>query len=457
MSLNSILGISINGMFTASNGMQTASHNIANVNTEGFSRQTVMIGTRNGLSTSYGMMGGGSTLLGIRRNTDEFLLARVREQSSQLTEYDQIDRSLQDIEMVFGSVENDHLGSAMSNFFDAWSELASAPTNGSLRESVLVMSQNLVRDFNSMSDSLTDMGEDLDKQIGMEVANVNSILDSVSQLNKQILVAESNGTVANDLRDTRDLMMQRLSELAHAESIERDDGTIDVVISGRTMVSRNNVEYLHLDHVVDRSGDEPRTVITTGRSDHLIDMPQGAIAGMIKARDDKILNAREELDVVAKTLMDRVNSLHVEGHTGNGTGQLFFTGDTAGTMAISDFIANDTANIATSRSGLSGDMDIAREIAALGAVTDSSNSSATIQEMYSSLVIQLASDAQASQNQIEVQYQVVDALAQRLESQRGVSLDEEAVNISLYQNAYEANARMIAAAQEMFDTLLTMI
>jgi flagellar hook-associated protein 1 len=160
---------------------------------------------------------------------------------------------------------------------------------------------------------------------------------------------------------------------------------------------------------------------------------------------------------VAKTLMDRVNSLHVEGHTGNGTGQLFFTGDTAGTMAISDFIANDTANIATSRSGLSGDMDIAREIAALGAVTDSSNSSATIQEMYSSLVIQLASDAQASQNQIEVQYQVVDALAQRLESQRGVSLDEEAVNISLYQNAYEANARMIAAAQEMFDTLLTMI
>ena len=457
MSLNSILGVGIAGMFTASRSLLTTSHNIANASTEGFSRQSALSTARIGKVSTEGVLGGGSDIASINRKTDAFLLRRVRAQASVLSEYEEIDMSLRDVEMIFGSVDNDHLSSSLSNFFTAWSELSAAPTQESLRESVFLSARMLASDFNSMSDSLDKVTEDLDNRIEAAVGELNGMLESVARINQQVILSESGGAEANDLRDSRDLLLRKISQLAHAEVIEREDGSMDVVIGGRTMVTRDHVESFSVEHEVVEGQSRAGTSIRAGARKYDVDLPSGRLRGMITARDEKIIGTRERLDDLATELMDRVNALHTQGKTSGGSGIMFFAGDSAGSIRVSAAVSNNRDLIVTSRSGLAGDMDIAREIAALGGIGNVDDGTETINDLYTDLVIEMASQSAGSRDMMEIQTAVMDSLDQRLESIRGVSLDEEAVNMARYQNAYDASARMIAAAQEMFDTLLTMI
>ncbi len=117
---------------------------------------------------------------------------------------------------------------------------------------------------------------------------------------------------------------------------------------------------------------------------------------------------------------------------------------------------DDPELVALSRSGLSGDTDVAREIAGLG-LEDPVDGEETLPAVFGSLITQIASDAAATRLQLESQTQVVDALNTRLDAVRGVSLDEEAADMARYQNAYAASAKVVAAAQTLFSTVLEML
>ena len=279
----------------------------------------------------------------------------------------------------------------------------------------------------------------------------------MGDLNRQILLGESSHTSANDLRDQRDQILNRIASLARTDVIERSDGTVDVIISGRTLVTRQHVQQLDVTHDASEDGRPGSARVTVQNGRYELDLPAGELLGLQSSRDDLVVDTRGRLDELARTLIDRVNELHVQGRSDGGRGLIFFTGESASNIGISSALTENPSYIATSRSNLAGDADIAQEIAELGQSGTDVSGGRSMTELFTALVIDVASDSAASRYRVDSQQQLVDTLSARLESVRGVSLDEEAANIALYQNAYQANARVIAAVQDMFEAILTMV
>ena len=457
MSLNSIMRIGLSGMFAAGTSLQTTGHNIANASTVGYSRQRTLTGTQRGQSLTYGVLGTGTMVLDVRRMTDEFLTGRLRAQDARLSQFDTVDMALGDVESIFGSVENNHLGTAMSEFFNAWSSLATPPVSLTLQEHVADTADRLAADFRNMSASLDELANDLDARLESGVGRLNALLSNVADLNRLIVMTESTATSANDLRDQRSLVLDEIAQLTQSEAIERDDGTVDVLIGGRTVVTREHVQALTIAREDGDGTGAGRARVSTVAGGYAVEVGEGSLRGLIEARDDQVLHARERLDAVAAALIERVNALHAQGQTPGGSGVLFFTGDSAANISLNPALLADPTRVASSRSGLEGDTDLAREIAALGQSGTSVVNGQSLTELFNSLVLDLASRSAASGDRLSAQSQIVESLGTRLDSIRGVSLDEEAANLALFQNAYEANAKVIAMVQDMFDTILTMV
>ncbi|MBK9303254.1 MAG: flagellar hook-associated protein FlgK [bacterium] len=457
MSLNSIMRIGLSGMFAAGTSLQTTGHNIANASTVGYSRQRTLTGTQRGQSLTYGVLGTGTMVLDVRRMTDEFLTGRLRAQDARLSQFDTVDMALGDVEAIFGSVENNHLGTAMSEFFNAWSSLATPPVSLTLQEHVADTADRLASDFRDMSASLDELSNDLDARLENGVGRLNALLTNVAELNRLIVMTESTATSANDLRDQRSLVLDEIAQLTQSEAIERDDGTVDVLIGGRTVVTREHVQALTISREDGDGSGAGRARVTTVAGGYDVEVGEGSLQGLLEARDEQVLHARTRLDAVAAALIERVNALHAQGQTPGGSGVLFFTGDSAANIALNPALMTDPTRVAASRSGLEGDTDLAREIAALGQSGTSVVNGQSLTEMFNSLVLDLASRSAASGDRLSAQTQIVESLGTRLDSIRGVSLDEEAANLALFQNAYEANAKVIAMVQDMFDTILTMV
>ncbi len=451
MGISRILDIGMSGLYSAGAAMQTSSHNIANVNTSGFSRQSVQMGTRAPLNLTYGMLGGGADVTSVRRMTDMFLVGRMRDQTSQLSYQQQLDTTLGDIEILIGTADGNHIGTALDEFFASWSELSTPPITSELRVDVLNKGVLLANDLNTTSASLDDLATELDSQIEASVATLNMLLDGIADLNQQIMLAEGPGDTANDLRDRRDMLLAEISNITKVDVLERDDGTIDVVLSGRTIVVRGEAQHLDLSRNADGYSQ-----LSTGNRHHAFELNEGQLAGLMESRDEKVIGAREQLDAVTEELIERLNAIHVQGQTQGGSGLMFFTGSTAGDIAVNTELIDRPEMVAVSRTGLSGDSDIAREIAGLGQ-QNPMDGQRTISRAFGEMLTGLASDAVSTRLQLESQEQVVQALESRLESVRGVSLDEEAANMARFQNAYTASAKVVAAAQDMFDTILQMI
>lgn len=456
MSLSSIMQIGLSGMFTAGTALQTTSHNIANSGSLGYTRQRVLSGSNYGQHTTYGVLGNGTKIDSIRRMTDGFLLDRLRDQGATLAKFDTIDLALEDVESVFGSMDNNHLGNAMSEFFNAWSALATPPVTETLQQTVRDSGVRLAADISAMSNQLSDLSTDLDAQLEAGVVQLNTLLRSVADLNRQILAGESQNAIANDLRDQRDGVLDEISKLARADVIERDDGSYDVILGGRTVVTRDHVQLLEVRREEGDGTGAGRAHVTVNQGRNEVTLPVGKLQGLIEGRDDQVLKAQARLDDMARLLIDRVNALHVQGRTAGGSGFLFFTGDNAASIGVSETLKNDVTRIGFSRSGLSGDSDIAREIAALGQ-TGGQDGVQSLTDVYNSIVLGVASDSAASRYRLEGQNSLVETLSTRLEGIRGVSLDEEAANLAMFQNAYEANARVVSTVQDMFDTILSMV
>jgi flagellar hook-associated protein 1 FlgK len=453
-SLGSILDTSLSALLATRAALGTVAHNIANANTPGYSRQEVLLGTNQPARYSYGQLGRGVRIQDIRRLTDRFLLDNHRAQSSRLADYAQVDGTLKEIEAILGSVDSDPLGQAMNDFFNAWSELATPPADSTMKQAVVSTARSLVTQFHALTDSIDDLQESLSLTLQSDLAQFNALLQQLGELNQHILAAEAGSGTANDLRDQRDALIGQIAELAKVSVLEREDGTVDLIMAGRTLVTRNQVQTLR----AQRSGSQEQlnVVLRTADSGQLVTLAEGKLAGALAAQNEHVQPLRSRLDELASLIVQKVNELHVQGRSHGQTGQLFFTGDSARDIQVSAVLLEDPERVATSRSGLSGDTDIAREIADLAQAPLAGEGSGSLIDSYRTFLTDLATRRARYEFLIENQQNVVSALQSRLESVRGVSLDEEGANMVQLQNAYEAAAKVVSAVQEMFDTLLDM-
>jgi len=453
MSLNSVMDTSLSAMFMSQAGLATTSHNIANADRPGYSRQENILTSRAALKLPYGVIGMGVDVARIRRAQDEFLLSSLRVQTARRESYGAVDDTLYEIENILGSVDNDHLGNAISTFFNAWSDLATPPSDPSLKESVLSAAQSLVTDFHTTSSSLDDLARSIDQRIAGEIESLNRYARQVADLNGQIIAVEAGGAAANDLRDERDVLINQLSEIAEVTVHERDDGSVDLIMNGRTIVTRDTSQEFTT--IQDRTEQGYRiTVVTQGNLRDVV-LPDGRLNGLLQARDTRVTGVREKLDAVAKLLIDQVNELHVQGETSAGTGMTFFSGDSMHTMQVTAAIADDASLIATSRSGEPGDNDIASEIADLA--NFGLGGGPAVGDRYRATLIDVASQRGTYEFLVDSQHSAVGAIEQKIASTSGVSMDEEGARMLRYQNTYNAAAKVITTVQEIYDSLLNMV
>ncbi len=453
--LNSIMDTSLSALFAAQAGLATTGHNIANANTAGYSRQEVLFSARRPDLTAYGAIGRGVEVDGIRRIQDDFVLNNLRVQTARGESYAAIDSSLSEVEQILGSIDNDQIGDALSGFFKAWNALSQGPMVTNLKGNVVVSAQKLVDVFRSVDESLSSLETNIDNSIQLEIGNLNRLLGQVADMNGQIMAAETSGEPANDLRDQRDLLITQISSIAEVSVLEREDGSKDVILAGRTMVARDSATLFQSTY--ENTSDGYRMTVVTQGNRQAVKLSQGKLEGLLTSRDVQIRQVREQLDGLAARIVGEVNSLHTQGRTAEGSGLLFFTGTSMHTMEVNQALKDNSMLVATGSTTAAGDNDIALAIANLGNAASGSSGSLTVTDQYRALLTDLASSRSTYQFMVENQQNVVAALDSKLASVAGVSLDEEGAAMVRYQNSYNAAAKIIGTVQEMYDTLLNMV
>jgi flagellar hook-associated protein 1 FlgK len=273
-------------------------------------------------------------------------------------------------------------------------------------------------------------------------------------LNGQIATAEIGSGTANDLRDQRDQILTQIAEFAEVTIDERSDGSVDVILAGRTMVTRGSYEQLETTTIRTADGDRSMIVTVNGQP---VDLAHGYLEGLLTARDVHVVAMRQQLDDVVSELITSVNELHVQGRSGGVTGIPFFVGDSLQTIGVAEAIRNDPSLVATSRSGASGDHDIALAIAALADQGRGGPGDPSINERYRGVLVDLAGRRSSFAFLLDNQDSVIESVRVKIASVSGVSLDEEGANMVRYQNTYTAAAKVIATVQEMYESLLQMI
>lgn len=483
-----LLGIGKSGLFTAKQSMATTSHNIANANTEGFSRQEVRAETNVTLSDGKHVFGTGAEIQSVRRSHDE-LVEKKLNNSLTNNKFDQ-ERTLQlsHVEEIFNEINSEGMNKVLNRFFNSMRELSNQPENETIRNSVRENAKIVVGDFHRIQSNLDDVRASINNKITMSVDEINGLSATISKLNKEISIEEVQGGMANDLRDQRDRALRTLTEFFTLNTYVDAKGQYNVSIEGvGSLVTGGMYQELAVGDTVKRgatSADKGNVEIFfkdrpgVNISDSL---KGGTLGAQLKTRNEEITGLELQVDELAHGLVHATNAIHRRGFANhpvpvdeNGnpvpnaaakqvTGINFFKEPldmkrAAEYIEISDAVMSDVNNIATALEPNSpGDNRIALAIAKLQHEKVLGDGTTTFEEQYLKSVGDIGLQAGKSKINEEQSAGILAQAKSIKERLAGVSLDEEAANMVRYQNAYEASAKVIKASDEMFKAVLGLL
>jgi flagellar hook-associated protein 1 FlgK len=460
--INGILSIAGQALVTQQQAIGVTSHNIANVNTPGYSRQRLVMNTNTSLDSVVGLMGSGVSADEIERIYDRFLNAQINNETQEMGRWDAQKQSVESLEMLFNETYGSGLSEAMSEFWNSWQALTNNPSGPTERQILVTRAQILTSTFNKLDSDLAQSQQDLDRSIQGTVADINELAAQLADLNQKIVSFETSTQSANDYRDQRELVLKELSELIDINPFEDANGAVSVlIVNGRPLVSGTALWQLSTE--TNASGlQDVVWVDDAGNSVNINnDIAGGKLKGWIETRDAVITDFLSRLDALAQTLMTQVNNLHQTGFALDQTaGEVFFDG--SGTAAGIEVNANIVGNldlIAAASDALTvpGDNRKAIEIANLQHQLVMSGNTATFSDYYSTLVRDVGNEVLKANSYHTHQSEMVAQLDNHRESISGVSLDEEMINLIKFQNAYAAAAKLVTAADELIKTVIQMI
>jgi flagellar hook-associated protein 1 FlgK len=455
-----MLDVGRSALLTHQKSIQTTGHNIANVNTPGYTRQRVNLAASAPMYGTPGQIGDGVTAVEIQRIYDAYVNSRIQSEQQGLGRWDARRDALERLELSFDESNGFGLQSAMNEFWNAWQDLANNPGGYTERISLISKSVYLTQSFNSLSRDLQQQQMDLDAAITGAVDDVNRLAQQIAGLNQKIGEIETGAQNANDLRDQRELLLKELSQLISVDSYENDRGQATVLLGdGHPLVdataawsleARPSVSGL-VEVVWVDAGGTPVSITAS--------IDGGSIGGRLDVRDGTIADAIAQLEDLAGTLAAEVNALHTAGFDLNGAvGEAFFLGTGAGDMGVNPLLEVDPARIAAAEtaSGTPGDNANAVRIAELQHALVMGAGTATFDASYRSLITGVGNDTRAAADYADHQAMVMSNLEQYRESISGVSLDEEMLNLIKFQHAYDAAAKLVSTVDEMIRTVMNM-
>lgn len=346
---------------TATRQLDTVSHNVANVNTDGYSRQKVVTATRNAEYTAEGWYGRGVQISNVIQYVDELLVGRISDKLSGQNYYDTRLSQLNQLEVLTNEAGDSSLGEQITAFFNAWQEVSNSPESTAVREVLSETSSNLINRLHTLMQDLNTIDNDIESYLTDATEEVNEICKRISVLNQEISQGEASGKPANDLRDERRNQINTLSELLNIQWFEESDGQVTVIAGeGKTIVQQgypgpNDPDPLSYQSV---SGYANNQLVWRNSESIILDTSEvtgGKIGAWLEVRDTDLPEMQDFFNTVANTLIYEVNKLHA-----SGTGLDKLT-DVTGTYQSSSTTAafNDSSNTLAYKDEItSGSFDI---------------------------------------------------------------------------------------------------
>ena len=326
--INGIMNLAGNALLTQQKAINVTGHNIANVNTPGYSRQKLMLENKTPVQSSVGPMGTGVEAVSVERVYDRFLGVQINSESESLGRWETKKNSLELAEVIFDESGEFGLSQFLSQFWGAWQDLTNDPSGYNERVVLQAKSEVMTGTFNRIYSDLQKASEGFDASIEGAVEEINRLSEQIADLNAKIMEVEATGYSANDYRDQRDLALNELAGLIDINTFEDATGRVTVSVgAGQTLVESNSSRNLTTQINGFGSKDiawvrpDGTTVNITGN------ISNGKLKGWLEARDVDIRGYMRQLDTLAEGLMERVNNLHLAGYGLDGsTGNDFFTG-----------------------------------------------------------------------------------------------------------------------------------
>lgn len=483
-----LLSIGKSGLFTAKQSMSTTSHNIANANTEGFSRQEVRTETGPSLGDGEHVTGSGVEIQSIRRSHDELVEKKLNTSITAHHYNEERASQLGQVEEVFNEINSDGMNKVLNRFFNSMRELSNTPENETVRNVVKENAKIVVGDFHRIQGSLDQIRGGINKKVDLTVKEINGLTTNIAKLNKEINIQEVSGGMANDLRDQRDNALRTLSEFFPLQTYTDGQNQFVVSIEGvGSIVAGGQSQELAIGSGVT----EGKTAADKGNAEIFFasrpgiaftdKIKGGALGGLLKTRNDEVEGLEKQLDELAHGLVHATNAIHRRGFAnhpvpvdaqGNPmpdaaekqvTGINFFKEPidmkrAAEYIDLSDAIKDDVNNIATAlEANKPGDNRISRAISKLQHEKVLGSGTTTFEEQYLKSVGNIGLQTGKAKIDGEQSAGILAQAKSFKERLAGVSLDEEAANMVRYQNAYEASAKVIKASDEMFKAVLGLL
>ena len=323
----SVLNIGARALIANQTVLQTTGSNIANVNTPGYSRQSVQLQTVLGQYTGSGYIGKGVDVATITRNYSDFLTRQSTMAGAISSADTKRSDQLKQLENLFPTGASG-LGAAVSDMLNSFSDVASSPTDLTARTVALTRVSETASRMRSFSASLDQLQQGVDQEISQKVAAINSLATNIADVNKQIANAVSNGQPPNDLLDQRDQLIRNLNQYVQTTSIASADGTTGIFLGSQALVLRSTAASLTV--TTDDFNDPLKSKIAVTRSGQTVTLDEnnlggGEVPALLRFQNTDMAEGRNLLGRLTLAVTTSMNDQHKLGldMDGNVGGNLF--------------------------------------------------------------------------------------------------------------------------------------
>ncbi len=552
------LSVGISGMWAAQSGLSVIGHNLANVNTEGYSRQQTVQSDWGYLNLGVGQLGLGTNVTQIRQLRNEFLDVRYRQEVTKANYYSAKAAAGTEIENLLGEMQSEYqTQTVIQDMWDALNELVIDPSSLDARGNFVQTSITFIDKMNIVSDGLTEYQQNLNDDIIDKVDEVNRLVADVNKYNVLIKSNEVTNDKANDYRDSRNLALDKLSELLDVTIVKKLDGTVDLQVEGNDLLSNGMQNTLGLRYTGENSNlvepvfttsektlaygtDATPLFKLTGTVNAAKNEDGGLLKGLIIARGLKdvnyatlqdlkppdpadfpieadyrkayfqyerdVFNATQctipvnkaNLDTLFNKIVTMINDavapqdynsatapvgeddaqtqfmeIFVRKYVDRYDGGTFNQEDptdkysmyTLGNVEINKELLNPSGynKIALSYTGDESDLNVPAELVELWKEATivlpnipgkPTNRELNIDDTYNYIVTLNANDTAEANNFTQGQVVLVNQLDNERLRVSGVNMDEELSRMMVYQNAYDAAARIVSVIDSMLDQLI---
>ena len=452
MGLSVGLNTAMRALLTQQQGMDVTSHNVANLNTIGYTRQRAHLQAV--APAGLPPVGGGVEVQSVERVRDLFLDLQMRMESSAEGSFRVQAESLALAEVSLREPGDGGIRQLMSSFFNAWRDLANAPEESAARQAVIQTGNSLALAAQRVDRTFNVLRDDANGRIALLVDEINTLGAEIAALNSQIMTVRVTGDAASDLTDRRDLALDRLAQITDINYVENQSGGVDVFIAGRSLVSRTTSNELYVDPDI---GNNNYFDVKWRSDDSLAQFNSGEIQGLLIQRDTDLPARIADFNTFVAQLMTDVNAVHAAGFAADcvTTGTAFFAGTDATNIVVDAAVIADPSLVAAATAaGAPGDASNAHAMSALQFALTVAGGTQSYEAFYGGLVTTLGTDARDTRAVADSQQLLLGQIEGFRQSVSGVNLDEELVMMVQYQRAYEAAAQIIRKIDEMLDHLI---